>query len=110
MSAEQSQVDPLANRLLESAVGMSLAEAGVVKEGFRFVYENATQVLVLLLAPKVYTDGTVIVDAINDLVIIASATRYDPAAYRQDGANATPVSEEKIELPYSTWFFPGNYR
>jgi hypothetical protein len=110
VSVEQSQVDPQVNRLLETAVGMSLVESQLQKEGFRFVYEDATHRVEILLAPKVYTDGSVIVDAINDLVIVASATRYTLEAYRRDAANANPVSQEKIELPYSTWFFPGNYR
>jgi hypothetical protein len=110
VSVEQSQIEPQVNRLLESAVGMTLVHSQLLKEGFRFVYENAAHRIVILLTPKVYTDGAVIVDAINDLVIVASMTRYDLETFRRDGTLAAPIGQETFELPYSTWFFPGNYR
>lgn len=98
------------NPLLESARGMTLVHSQLLKEGFRFVYENAEQRKVILITPKVYTDGSVIVDAINDLVIVLTVTTYDLAAYRRDAARAEPLSESSVELPYSTWFTEGDYR
>lgn len=103
-------ISPQVNLLLEQARGMTLVNSQVVKEGFRFDYENSQQHTVVVLAPKVYTDGKVVVDAINDLVIVLTVTSYDLDAYRRDAATAEAASAASIELPYSTWYNEGNYR
>lgn len=103
-------ISPQVNQLLQTARGMTLVDSQVLKEGFRFDYESAGQHTVILLTPKVYTDGKVVVDAINDLVILLTVTTYDLDAYRRAATAAAPVSATSIELPYSTWYTEGNYR
>lgn len=103
-------ISPQVNQLLQTARGMTLVDSQVVKEGFRFDYENSQQHTVVVVSPKVYTDGKVVVDAINDLVLVLTVTAYDLDAYRGNAAAAEPVSAKSIELPYSTWYTEGNYR
>lgn len=110
MSLDFNQVALQVNPLLESARGMTLVHAQLLKEGFRFVFEDAQHRKVILLAPRVYADGIVIVDALNNLVIAVTVTTYDLEAYRRDAARAEPLNEQTYELPYSLWFFEGNYR
>lgn len=110
MPQDLSQNAAAVGPLLETARGMTLVDAQLLKEGFRFVFENATLRKVILLKPRVYTDGAVIVDPINDVVVQFTVTTYDAAAYRPNDAQTKPLEETSIELPYSTWFFQGDYR
>lgn len=110
MSEDFPQVAARVNPILEATHGMTLKHAQLLKEGIRFVYEDAQRRKVIILQPKVYTDGQVIVDPINDVVLVMSASTYDLKAYQQDPTRAEPQEETNIELPYSLWFFEGNYR
>lgn len=110
MAEDITQAAARVNPLLEATKGMTLVDAQLVKEGIRSVYEGGNTRKVIVLQPKVYTDGSVIVDPINDVVMVLSVSTYDATAYKQDPANAQPTDQSNIELPYSLWLFEGNYR
>jgi len=110
MSEDFASVASRVNPLLESTHGMTLKHAQLLKEGIRFVYEDAQVRKVIILQPKVYTDGAVIVDAINDVVLVMAVSTYDLKAYQKNAANTEPLEQTSIEMPYSIWLFEGNYR
>lgn len=93
--------------ILNLAQGMTLKVARLTRQGLEFVFESATARTEVHVLPKVYTEGKVIVDPINDLTIVLEVKQY---ALDQDGQAALRLSGHgKIELPYSTWFFEGDY-
>lgn len=89
-------------QLFGLAQGASLKLAHLTKQGMEFVFESATTRTEVRLLPQVYAEGKVIIDAINDLTMQIRVTQYDLA----DGK---AVGGGKLELPYSTWFFEGDY-
>lgn len=84
------------------AQGMTLKVAHLTRQGFEFVLENATTRAEVRVLPQVYAEGKVIVDAINDLTMVVEVKQFD----LKDGSE---VGGGKLELPYSTWFFEGDF-
>ena len=89
-------------QLFSLAQGAHLKLAHLTKQGMEFVFESATTRTEIRLLPHVYADGKVIIDAINDLTMRVQVTQYEI----KDGQ---PVGGGKMELPFSTWFFEGDY-
>jgi hypothetical protein len=87
---------------------MTLKLAHLTREGMEFVFENETTRTEVRIRPRVYTEGKVIVDAINDLTMVVEVNQFR-IKDEQVPAGAEPVGGGKLELPYSTWFFEGDF-
>ena len=94
---EYQNIAPKVNALLGLAAGMNLVQARLTPRGFEMIYENAEQRAEIHLYPQMYPDGRLITDAVNDLTILVEVRRSSLAGTEK-------VVEERIELPYSTWF------
>ncbi len=108
MKADYSQIALRFGQLFGLAQGMHLKLAHLTKQGMEFVLESATTRTQVRLLPQVYSEGKVIIDAINDLTMVLDVQQFE----LQDGRvpeNAKPVGGGRLELPYSTWFFEGDY-
>jgi len=95
-------------RLLGPAGGRVLSEARLLPHGMELVFQDKQEQVQVTIRPKVYTDGKVIVDPINDLVLILRVRRY--ALPKDKAGEQTLVDESTVELPYSTWFDEGDFR
>ena len=84
------------------AQGMTLKVAHLTKQGMEFVFESATTRAEVKILPQVYTSGKNIIDAINDLTMKVEVSQTDLAT-------GNVVGGGKVELPFSTWFFEGDY-
>src|SRR3954466_244936 len=102
MRADYSQCALEFGQLIGLAQGMTLKLAHLTKQGVEFVFESTTTRTELRLVPKVYTEGKVIVDAINDLTMMVEVRQTELPG-------GAVVGGGKVELPYSTWFFEGDY-
>lgn len=102
MKADYSQLALRFGELFGLAQGMNLKLAHLTKQGMELVLENATTRAEVKILPKVYTEGKVIIDAINDLTMLVQVKQYDLASGEQVGGG-------QVELPYSTWFFEGDF-
>lgn len=95
------------------AQGMTLKVAHLTRQGMEFVFESANTRTQVRIAPHVYTEGKVIVDAINDLTLIVEVQQLELDARGQVVLDATGqarvIGGGKVELPYSTWFDEGDY-
>lgn len=89
-------------QLFGLAQGANLKLAHLTRQGMEFVFETATTRTEVRLLPQVYAEGKVIVDAINDLTMRVRVTQYEIK-------NGQQVGGGQIELPFSTWFFEGDY-
>jgi len=108
MKADYSQIALRFGQLFGLAQGMNLKLAHLTKQGMEFVFESATTRTQVRLLPQVYSEGKVIIDAINDLTMVLDVQQFE----LQDGRvpeGAKPVGGGRLELPYSTWFFEGDY-
>jgi hypothetical protein len=88
--------------LLGLAQGMNLKLAHLTKQGMELVFEDGVTRTEVRLLPQVYVEGKVIVDAINDLTMVLDVRQFDVKTGKEVGGG-------KTELPYSTWFFEGDY-
>ena len=102
MSVDYSQVALEFGQLFGLAQGMTLKVAHLTKQGMEFVFESATTRAEVRIVPHVYTEGKVIIDAINDLTLSVEVKQIAIA----DGSI---VGGGSVELPYSTWFFEGDF-
>lgn len=102
MTSDYSKVALQFGQLMGLAQGMNLKIAHLTKQGIEFVFESATTRTELRLVPQVYAQGKVIVDAINDLTMVIEVKQTALP-------EGTLVGGGKVELPYSTWFFEGDY-
>ncbi len=102
MRAEYGKSAVQFGELFGLAQGMELKLAHLTKQGMELVFENGTTRTEVRLLPHVYTEGKVIVDAINDLTMEVEVRQVEIATGK-------PVGGGKTELPYSTWFFEGDY-
>lgn len=102
MKANYSQLAMQLGQLLGLAQGMELKLAHLTKQGIEFVFESETTRAQVSILPKVYTEGKVIIDAINDVTLIAQVKQIDIQSGNEVGGG-------QVELPYSTWFFEGDY-
>lgn len=102
MNSDYSDLALQFGQLFGLAQGASLKLAHLTRQGMEFVLESATTRIEVRLLPQVYAEGKVIIDAINDLTMQVQVTQYALT----DGK---PVGGGKMELPYSTWFFEGDY-
>jgi len=102
MRADYSQLALQFGQLVGLAQGMSLKVAHLTKQGFELVFESPTTRTELRLVPKVYAEGKVIVDAINDLTMLVEVKQIALPA-------GTVVGGGQVELPFSTWFFEGDF-
>ena len=94
--------------LMGIAGGRTLRQARLVEKGMEFEFQDQTERIVIAVLPRVYTEGQVIVDAINDLVLVVRMRRY-----AVDGGQGEPgalLEEKALELPFSTWYEEGDYR
>lgn len=106
--SEYSQLALQFGQLLGLAQGATLKVAHMTRQGMELVFENAgTQTQVYIL-PRVYAEGKVIVDAINDLTMVVEVKQFALKNGRVP-EGAVPVGGGRVELPYSTWFFEGDY-
>lgn len=108
MKADYGEIAVKFGELLGLAQGMTLQVAHLTRQGMEFVYESATTRAQVRILPQVYAEGKVIVDAINDLTMVVEVKQYA----LQDGKvpeGAEPVGGGRVELPFSTWFFEGDY-
>ncbi len=108
MKSDYTQLAVRFGQLLGLAQGMTLKVAHLTRQGMELVFESATTRTEVRFLPKVYTEGKVIVDAINDLAMQVQVKQYE----LQDGRfveTAPTVGGGSVELPFSTWFFEGDY-
>jgi L-arabinose isomerase len=108
MKVEYDKLALQFGQLLGLAQGTTLKLAHLTKQGMEFVFETETTRTQLRILPKVYTEGKVIIDAINDLTLVVEVSQFA----LHDGRvadDAKPVGGGVVELPYSTWFFEGDY-
>ena len=108
MNGDYSQLAVRFGELLGLAQGMTLKVAHLTRQGMEFVFENASTRAEVRILPQVYAEGKVIIDAINDLTMIVEVNQYA----LQDGKvvqGTAPVGGGRVELPFSTWFFEGDY-
>ncbi len=108
MKAEYSQIALKFGELFGLAQGMTLKVAHLTRQGMEFVYESATTRAEVRILPQVYAEGKVIVDAINDLTMVIEIKQYALQEGRMP-EGAQPIGGGRVELPYSTWFFEGDY-
>ncbi len=102
MKADYSQLALQFGQLMGLAQGANLKLAHLTKQGIELVFESATTRTEVRVMPKVYSEGKVIVDAINDLTMLVQVKQIALN-------NAREVGGGRVELPYSTWFFEGDY-
>lgn len=98
--------------LLGLAQGATLKVAHLTRQGLEFVFESETTRTEVRLLPRVYTEGKVIVDAINDLTLVVEVRQFprDPApGPRAEPERAPAPGGGRIELPFSTWYEEGEY-
>lgn len=108
MKADYNQLAVQFGQLIGLAQGSMLRVAHMTKQGMEFVFENETTQTRLRILPQVYTEGKVIIDAINDLTLRVEISQYAVSEGRV--ADETKiVGGGTVELPYSTWFFEGDY-
>ena len=108
MKADYSKLAVQFGQLLGLAQGAKLQVAHMTKQGMEFVFETDTTQTRLSILPQVYTEGKVIIDAINDLTIVVQMKQFE----LRDGRvvdETKPVGGGTVELPFSTWFFEGDY-
>lgn len=86
-----------ASALLGAAQDMTLKQTEFTPKGMIWRFENAAERVELRLEPRMYPDGRVVIDAVNDLTILLTMQRFKLSGE----ALAEPQS---IELPYSLWF------
>ena len=108
MKADYTQLALQFGQLLGVAQGSNLRVAHMTKQGMEFVFENETTQTRLRILPQVYTEGKVIIDAINDLTLRVEISQYALRDGRVADETKT-VGGGTVELPYSTWFFEGDY-
>lgn len=108
MKAEYNQLALQFGQLVGLAQGAKLQVAHLTKQGMEFIFQSETTQTRLRLLPKVYAEGKVIIDAINDLTLAVEIQQYELREGRVVNENA-PVGGGTIELPYATWFFEGDY-
>lgn len=102
MNSNYSDLALQFGQLFGLAQGAKLKLAHLTKQGMEFVFESATTRIEVRLLPQVYAEGKVIIDAINDLTMQVQVTQFDLTEGKAVGGG-------KMELPYSTWFFEGDY-
>lgn len=102
MKADYSTLALQFGQLVGLAQGMNLKLAHLTKQGIELVFESATTRTEVRLLPKVYAEGKVIIDAINDLTMMVEVKQFSLGDGKEVGGG-------KVELPYSTWFFEGDY-
>jgi hypothetical protein len=85
------------NAMLNLAVGMTLTKAEMNSTGFEMIFEDTAQRVEIRFLPKMYPDGRVVIDAVNDLTIKLEVKRTQLS-------DPDSAVVEQIELPYSTWF------
>lgn len=102
MNADYSQLALQFGQIFGLAQGMNLKLAHLTKQGMEFVLESATTRAEVKFLPRVYTEGKVIIDAVNDLTMLVEIKQFDIAS-------GTEVGNGKVEMPYATWFFEGDY-
>ncbi|MBI4672035.1 MAG: hypothetical protein HY741_10275 [Chloroflexi bacterium] len=108
MQADYSKLAVQFGQLVGLAQGMNLKVAHLTKQGMEFVFENATTQTQLRILPHVYSEGKVIIDAINDMTLVVQVKQFA----RRDGQafdESKPVGGGAVELAFATWFFEGDY-
>lgn len=108
MKADYNNLALQFGQLIGLAQGSKLQVAHLTKEGMEFVFTNDATQTRLRMVPKVYTEGKVIIDAINDLTLIVEIKQFEMNQGRVVDEN-TPIGGGTVELPYATWFFEGDY-
>jgi hypothetical protein len=106
MKADYARLALEFGQLVGLAQGMTLKLAHLTRQGMELVFEGDTTRTLVRVLPKVYTEGKVIVDAINDLTLIVQVQQFNLEGSTAEGE---PVGGGRVELPYSTWFFEGDY-
>lgn len=102
MKPEYSELALKFGELFGLAQGMNLKLSHLTKQGMELVFESPTTRTEIKILPQVYTEGKVIIDAINDLTMILEIKQTELSTGKVVGGG-------KVELPYSTWFFEGDY-
>jgi hypothetical protein len=100
---------PKVDALLGRARGMLLTQGQLTEEGYELVFQQGSARTIIRLKPTVYADGKVIVDAINDFTIEVELQTYRLSVTASGEPTMALVSEETVELPYSTWFREENF-
>lgn len=108
MKADYTALALQFGQLVGLAQGAKLQLAHLTREGMEFVFADGETQTQLRILPKVYTEGKVIIDAINDLTLVVEINQFELRDGRVVDEN-TPVGGGKVELPYATWFFEGDY-
>jgi len=95
-------------QLMGLAQGTTLKLSHLTRQGIEFVFEGGTTRTVVRFLPRVYSEGKVIIDAINDLTMLVEVRQLE----LRDGQfveTVDAVGGGQVELPYSTWFFEGDF-
>ena len=108
MNSDYSQLAVQFGQLFGLAQGDTLKVAHMTRQGMELVFEGNETQTVVRISPQVYTEGKVIIDAINDLTMRIDVTQYALVNGKLPDA-AEKVGGGTMELPFSTWFFEGDY-
>ena len=108
MKTDYNQLALQFGQLVGLAQGARLQIAHLTKQGMEFGFENGATRTQLRILPKVYTEGKVIIDAINDLTLVVEIKQFELRDGRVINEN-NPSGGGAVELPYATWFFEGDY-
>lgn len=108
MNVDYAKLAMQFGELLGTAQGGTLKVAHMTKQGMEFVFENATTQTQVRIVPKVYPAGKVLVDALNTFTLLVEVKQFG-LEEGQVPENAPVVGGGAMELPYSTWFFEGDY-
>lgn len=102
MRADYSELALQFGQTFGLAQGMNLKVAHLTKQGIEFVFESSTTRAEIKILPQVYTSGKNIIDAINDLTLKVQVSQTDLVTGNAVGGGT-------VELPFSTWFFEGDF-
>jgi hypothetical protein len=93
MKAEYGDLALQVGQLLGLAQGMNLKVGHLSKQGIELVFEGENTRTRLSILPQVYTEGKVIIDAINDLTMVVQLEQTELATGERVGGG-------RVELPY----------
>ncbi len=95
--------------LLAVAKGLGLTQGRLTENGIEMIFEQNDRRTEVRILPQVHAADRNILDPINDMTLVLEVKDFRLSAR----GNGSPILEtffdERIELPFSTWFNEGDY-
>ena len=95
--------------LLGMAKGARLTRGQLTSIGLEMIFDGGDTRTELRFVPHVYPFDKVIVDALNSLTISVEVKQFRVSGTGNGSPKREVIFEERIELPFSTWFDEGDY-